>query len=263
MRAVSNPARRCAGRQGMAAAVPCGYLPIRFDVRCEQPHVRTLVTLPSRRPAGSPPPGSGLGGDAADGLDDRTLVAAVVAGDAAALEGLYRRYGRPCYGLARRILTDDQFAQDVVQEVFLTVWRDAARFDPARGGFSSWLLAMTHHKAVDAVRREENLRKRRSPAEVLDERISDAPPVDDEVWSLLRRARVRDALQLLPAAQREALTLAYFGGYTQREIAGLTGTPLGTVKTRMLAGMRRLRDALDEISDASTGMDTDSPGTQL
>lgn len=187
-----------------------------------------------------------------DGLDDRALVSRVVAGDAEALEALYRRYARPCYGLARRILVDEQHAQDVVQEVFLTVWRDASRFDAARGGFSSWLLSMTHHKAVDAVRREENLRKRRTSEEVLETTVSDAPRVEDEVWSLLRRSRVREALQLLPDLQREALTLAYFGGYTQREIAGITGAPLGTVKTRMLAGMRRLREALDEISDVPT-----------
>jgi RNA polymerase sigma-70 factor (ECF subfamily) len=190
-----------------------------------------------------------------DGLDDRGLVARVTEGDGAALEALYRRYGRPCYGLARRILADDQFAQDVVQEVFLTVWRDASRFDAGRGAFSSWLLSMTHHKSVDAVRREENLRKRRTTAEALEERESEAPEVGEEVWSLLRRSRVREALQTLPAPQREALTLAYFGGYTQREIAGLTATPLGTVKTRMLAGMRRLRETLDGISDAATATD--------
>ena len=155
-----------------------------------------------------------------------------------------------CYGLARRILADDQFAQDVVQEVFLTVRRDATRFDAARGGFSSWLLSMTHHKAVDAVRREENLRKRRAGADALETRESDGPTVDDEVWSVLRGERVREALLVLSEVQREALTLAYFGGYTQREIAGLTSTPLGTVKARMLTGMRRLRDALDGLSAA-------------
>jgi len=218
------------------------------------------MTLPRSGAAGSavPPGGAVTPYDGLDGLDDRALVARVTASDSGALEALYRRYGRPCYGLARRILTDEQFAQDVVQEVFLTVWRDASRFDPARGAFSSWLLSMTHHKAVDAVRREENLRKRRTTADVLDDKVSDAPAVEDEVWSLLRRSRVREALQLLPAPQREALTLAYFGGYTQREIAGLTATPLGTVKTRMLAGMRRLREALDEISDAATAVDPGS-----
>ena len=210
------------------------------------------MTLPRSGPAPEPAAPTGT---PYDGLDDRGLVARVTEGDGGALEALYRRYGRPCYGLARRILADDQFAQDVVQEVFLTVWRDAARFDPARGGFSSWLLSMTHHKAVDAVRREENLRKRRTGADALEERESDAPKVDDEVWTLLRRSRVREALQTLPAAQREALTLAYFGGYTQREIAGLTDTPLGTVKTRMLAGMKRLRETLDGISDAVTALD--------
>jgi RNA polymerase sigma-70 factor (ECF subfamily) len=212
-------------------------------------------------PPGGPPSAAPLPAAAGqfDGLDDRALVARVAQADAGALEALYRRYGRPCFGLARRILADEQFAQDVVQEVFLTVWRDASRYDPTRGGFSTWLLSMTHHKAVDAVRREETLRKRRTTADVLADRVSEAPQVDDEVWSLLRRSRVREALQLLPDPQREALTLAYFGGYTQREIAGLTDTPLGTVKTRMLAGMRRLREALEEISDASSALDAGRP----
>lgn len=216
------------------------------------------MTLPRSGPGGSVPTPVAAEGPY-DGLDDRGLVVLVTQRDSGALEALYRRYGRPCYGLARRILTDDQFAQDVVQEVFLTVWRDASRFDPARGGFSSWLLSMTHHKAVDAVRREENLRKRRTTADALDDRVCDAPPVEDEVWSLLRRTRVREAMQLLPEPQREALTLAYFGGYTQREIAGITDTPLGTVKTRMLAGMRRLRGALEEISDAAAVDPPSSP----
>ncbi len=191
-----------------------------------------------------------------DGLDDRTLVARVTEGDGGALEALYGRYGRPCYALARRILADDQFAQDVVQEVFLTVWRDAHRFDASRGGFSTWLLSMTHHKAVDAVRREENLRKRRTTAEILEDREVDGPQVHDEVWSTLRGERVRAALKTLPDPQKEALTLAYFGGYTQREIAGLTNTPLGTVKTRMLAGMKRLKDGLDGLHDTAHDLTT-------
>jgi RNA polymerase sigma-70 factor (ECF subfamily) len=215
------------------------------------------VTHPRSGPSGQvPAQAAPTSYDAYDGFDDRGLVARVTEGDGAALEALYRRYGRPCYGLARRILADDQFAQDVVQEVFLTVWRDASRFDASRGGFSSWLLSMTHHKAVDAVRREENLRKRRTTSEGLEMRESDAPEVGEEVWSLLRRSRVREALQTLPPVQREALTLAYFGGYTQREIAGLTTTPLGTVKTRMLAGMKRLRETLDSISDSAATTDT-------
>jgi RNA polymerase sigma-70 factor (ECF subfamily) len=179
-----------------------------------------------------------------DALEDGQLCALVVEGDGAALEALYGRYGRVSYALARRILADDVLAQDVVQEVFLTVWRDARRFDASRGGFSTWLLTMTHHKSVDAVRREENLRKRRAPAEALDLTESTGPAVDDEVWNAFRRDQVRAALTELPDPQREALALAYFGGYTQREIAKITETPLGTVKTRMLAGMRRMREAL-------------------
>ncbi len=190
-----------------------------------------------------------------DGLDDRALVARVTEGDGGALEALYARYGRACYGLARRILVDEQLAQDAVQEVFLAVWRDASRFDASRGGFSTWLLSMTHHKAVDSVRREENLRKRRTTDDVLETRESESPQVEDAVWSLLRRERVREVLQTLPDAQREALTLAYFGGYTQREIAGLTDTPLGTVKTRMLAGMRRMKESLDGLSNAAGSLE--------
>jgi RNA polymerase sigma factor (sigma-70 family) len=171
-----------------------------------------------------------------DGLDDRALVARVTEGDGGALEALYGRYGRACFGLARRILADEQFAQDVVQEVFLTVWRDAHRFDASRGGFSTWLLSMT---------------QRRTTAELLEDREVDGPQVHDEVWSTLRRARVREAMHTLPEPQKEALVLAYFGGYTQREIAGITNTPLGTVKTRMLAGMRRLKDGLEGLHDTA------------
>lgn len=184
----------------------------------------------------------------ADRSADAELVARLTRGDTAALEQLYDRYGRPSYSLARRILTDDGLAEDVVQEVFLTLWRQPDRFDISRGAFSSWLLTMTHHKAVDAVRREETLRRRRSRAADDDEALLGTADVTadvhDQVISNIRGDGVRRALLDLPDVQREALTLAYFGGYTQREVAALTGAPLGTVKTRMLAGMRRLKDTL-------------------
>ncbi|MCW2777241.1 MAG: polymerase, sigma-24 subunit, subfamily [Frankiales bacterium] len=205
------------------------------------------MTLPRSRAARPAPAVSAPVVGPHEGLDDRALVSLVVEQDGQALEALYSRYGRPCLALARRILTDEQFAQDVVQEVFLTVWRDAARFDASRGAFSSWLLSMTHHKAVDVVRREENVRKRRASADLLDVREDDGPQVDEQVWSTLRRERLRESLQTLPDVQREALALAYYGGHTQREIAQLTATPLGTVKTRMLAGMRTLRGRLDGV----------------
>ena len=219
------------------------------------------MILPRSRAAGAPaPPSAAPAGH--EGLDDRALIGLVSEGDGAALEALFARYSRPCYSLARRILADEQFAQDVVQEVFLTLWRDAGRFDASRGGFSSWLLSMTHHKAVDAVRREENVRKRRTSAEALEFREDDGPRVEDEVWSGLRRERLREALQTLPDVQREALALAYFGGHTQREIAILTDTPLGTVKTRMLAGMRKMRDSLEGLQDGTPAPGPRRPGVR-
>jgi RNA polymerase sigma factor (sigma-70 family) len=214
--------------------------------------VETVVTLPRSRAARPSPPAGPSQTGTHEGLDDRALVSLVAEQDGQALEALYSRYGRPCLALARRILTDEQFAQDVVQEVFLTVWRDASRFDASRGAFSSWLLSMTHHKAVDVVRREENVRKRRASADLLESREDDEPHIDEQVWSTLRRERLRDCLQTLPAVQREALALAYYGGHTQREIAQLTATPLGTVKTRMLAGMRTLRSRLDGVQGEGT-----------
>jgi RNA polymerase sigma factor (sigma-70 family) len=186
-------------------------------------------------------------GKAYRGLRDDQLVRLVAEKDADALEALYDRYGRAAYSLARRILTDGTLAQDVVQEVFLSLWRDARRFDAGRGTVATYLLSMTHHRAVDAVRREENLRRWRTTDEALElEPAPTANRVEDEVESAERRAEVRAALAVLPPAQREALLLAYFGGYTQREVAALVGVPLGTVKTRMAAGMRKLKEALQD-----------------
>jgi RNA polymerase sigma factor (sigma-70 family) len=199
------------------------------------------VTRPARRPEGD----SG----------DADLVRRVRAGDRGAVDDLYDRFRRPAFALARRVLADDTLAEDVVQDVFLTVWRDPHAYDGARGSFSSWLMAMVHHKAVDAVRREESHRRRRARAE--DDLVLSAPTsardVEDEAWTRVVSDRVRVALGALPDAQRQPLTLAYYGGYTQREVAALTRAPLGTVKTRMLTGMRRLREELGTAGGASTG----------
>jgi RNA polymerase sigma factor (sigma-70 family) len=185
-------------------------------------------------------------GAAYRGLQDGQLVRLVAEKDADALEVLYERYGKVAYSLARRILTDEVLAQDVVQEVFLSLWRDAQRFDAGRGTLATYLLSMTHHRAVDVVRREENLRRRRTSDEVLEFRPDPNPGVEAQAEAAERRSEVRAALAQLPPAQREALALAYFGGYTQREVATLVGVPLGTVKTRMAAGMRKLQQALRE-----------------
>jgi RNA polymerase sigma factor (sigma-70 family) len=134
----------------------------------------------------------------------------------------------------------------VVQEVFLSLWRDARRFDAGRGTVATYLLSMTHHRAVDVVRREENLRRWRTSDEGLELEPDPKARVEEEVVTTERRAEVRAALSVLPPAQREALLLAYFGGYTQREVAALMGVPLGTVKTRMAAGMRKMKEALQD-----------------
>ncbi|MGY2081994.1 sigma-70 family RNA polymerase sigma factor [Modestobacter sp. SYSU DS0657] len=177
-----------------------------------------------------------------DGAADRRLVARVAAGDRTAIDDLYERFRRPAFALARRVVADDALAEDVLQEVFLSVWRDPGAFDASRGTVASWLLSTVHHKAVDAVRREESHRRRQVRA--VDElALAASAAAPDEAADRVA-ATVRTALQALPDAQREVLALVCYGGYTQREVAALTGAPLGTVKSRLLAGVRGLTDAL-------------------
>lgn len=197
-----------------------------------------VVSPPSRRPA--------------DPAADAELLDRIRAGDRTAVDDLYERFRRPAFALARRILVDESLAEDVLQEVFLSVWRDPSAYDGARGTFSSWLLSVVHHKAVDAVRREESQRRRQNLAEedLALEEAGAARDVEEEAWTRVVAHQVRSALQVLSQPQREALTLAYYGGYTQREVAALTGAPLGTVKTRMLVGMRRLKAELGETGGA-------------
>ena len=182
----------------------------------------------------------------AHGEPDERLVQRVATGDPGAIEQIYDRYCRPAYSLARRICGDDGIAEDVVQEVFLALWRDPQRFDPARGKFGSWLLTLVHHKAVDAVRRESATRRRTVPAADGGEEWNAllGPGADQAALGSVVAGQVRDALGRLPDEQRQALALAYYGGYTQREVAALTGVPIGTVKSRMFTGVQRLRRLL-------------------
>lgn len=143
---------------------------------------------------------------------DGDLIARLLRGDIDAAALVYDRFAARSYSLARRILGDDHLAQDVVQEVFVTLWRDVSKFDAARGSLSTWLLTLTHHRAVDAVRREESLRRRQERHEGMDSAATSIDHVDDQVGTSMRRDRVREALRLLPHPQREALTLSYFGG---------------------------------------------------
>lgn len=177
-------------------------------------------------------------------LSDEALVALVARGDDAALGELYDRIGRIAYGLAFRVLRDDRLAEDAVQEAFLVVWRTAAGFRAERAKASTWILTLVHRRAVDLVRREERRR-----AEPLDDATRDAATsvsAEDEAWLGFERSRVQAALRQLPHAQRETIELAYYGGFTQSELAERLGTPLGTIKSRMFAGLARLAELLDE-----------------
>ena len=175
-------------------------------------------------------------------LSDEALVALVARSDDTALGELYDRFGRVSYGLALRVLRDPSLAEDAVQEAFLAVWRTAARYVPERGNARAWVLTLVHRRAVDLVRREQRRR-----TETLDE----APqPTGEEthemVWLRLERERVQNALRQLPDQQREAIELAYYGGFSQSELAERLGQPVGTIKSRMFNGLGRLRELLAE-----------------
>ena len=176
-------------------------------------------------------------------LSDEALVALAARSEQLALAELYDRFGRPAYGLALRILRDEALAEDAVQEAFLTLWRTAARFVPERGKASTWILTLVHRRAVDLVRREE--RRRTDALERAPEQES-LDAVEEEAWLRLQRERVQAALRKLPDQQREAIELAYYGGFTQSELAERLGQPLGTIKSRMFMGLTRLRELLGE-----------------
>jgi RNA polymerase sigma factor (sigma-70 family) len=177
-------------------------------------------------------------------LSDEALVALVARGDEQALAELYDRVSRIAYGLALRVLRDERHAEDAVQEAFLQVWRSAATFRAERAKASTWILTLVHRRAVDLVRREE----RRQADPLTDELEPGQAPeqTEEAAWLRFERERVQTALKQLPDVQREALELAYYGGFSQSELADRLGVPLGTIKSRMFAGLARLRELLDE-----------------
>ena len=185
-------------------------------------------------------------------LSDEALVLLAARSQQGALAELYDRYGRPAYGLALRVLRDEALAEDAVQEAFLAIWRTASRFVPERGKASTWILTLVHRRAVDLVRREE--RRRADTLEHAPEPGGGA--VDEEAWLRLQRERVQDALRQLPDQQREAIELAYYGGFTQSELAERLGQPLGTIKSRMFMGLARLRELLGEPGLETSWMPT-------
>lgn len=181
---------------------------------------------------------------------DADLIALVTQGDQEALTALYERYSRAVYSFSLRIVGDAQVAEEILQEVFVRAWQQGGSFQSARGSLITWLLSITHNLSIDEVRR----RKRRpqkaeseEPESILAALPDEGLDVEEEVWLSSLRTSIQEALRQLPAAQREAIELAYFQGLTQREIADTLGEPLGTIKTRMRLGMLKLREQLGPV----------------
>jgi RNA polymerase sigma-70 factor (ECF subfamily) len=180
-------------------------------------------------------------------LSDEALVALVARGEESALAELYDRVGRVAYGLAFRVLRDERLAEDAVQEGFLALWRTAAAFRAERAKASTWILTLVHRRAVDLVRREE--RRRTEPiGEEVAAHAGESETTEEAAWLRFERERVQAALSELPDVQREAIELAYYGGFSQSELAERLGVPLGTIKSRMFAGLARLRELLDDAA---------------
>jgi RNA polymerase sigma-70 factor, ECF subfamily len=194
-----------------------------------------------------------VGADPWASSDDDALLAAIQGRDDAALAALYDRYGRLAFGLAYRMLGERGAAEDVVQEAFLNVWRRAAGFQLGRGSARSWLMSIVHNLAIDRRRG----RQRHAWTDVALDDVDAALETDEDdafatVAQAIEAERVQAVLRELPEEQREAIVLAYFAGLTHQEIAEETGAPLGTVKSRMRLGLRRMRTLLggDEGADA-------------
>lgn len=177
---------------------------------------------------------------------DAVLVVGIGRFDQRALAEVFRRHGGPVHRLATRLLQDDRLAEEVVQEVFLALWNDPARFDAQRGSLRSFLLMKAHGRAVDVLRAEQARRARedRDAQYVADGGYD----LEHEVWDLAVAERVKDAMHELAPAEREAVRLAYFGGHTYREVAQLLGEPEGTVKSRIRSGLRNLRRSLADVA---------------
>lgn len=172
-------------------------------------------------------------------LDDAALVALVADGDREALETAFQQYGGAVKSMAMRVLRNETLAEDVVQEVFVSLWKAPGKYDAGRGTLRTFLVTLAHRRAVDTVRSEESRlrREEKVPEDV-------ASSIDEEVWARALSDSVRTALDSLSEGEREAITLAYFGGLSYVEVAARLGAPEGTVKSRIRSGMRKLSVSL-------------------
>ncbi len=188
-------------------------------------------------------------GESLHDASDSVLAMAVAGGDRAALGEVYRRHGGPLFRLAQRLLHDDRLAEEVVQDVVVGFWQTPQRFDPERGQLRSFLLMKTHGRSVDVLRAEHS-RRRRDQMDSED-RQSVTYDLERHVLDLDLAERISRALDRLPDGERRAITLAYFGGHTYREVAEMLEEPEGTVKSRIRAGLKALRRQLD-LNDSTS-----------
>jgi RNA polymerase sigma-70 factor (ECF subfamily) len=173
------------------------------------------------------------------GAADNSLVSAIRSGDENAMATLYDRYSPIVYSVALRVLGDTGAAEDVLQEVFMQLWRNPGGFDSSRGNLAAWLAVISRNRAIDAIR------KRRPDTDIDDVIVSVEPDLAGDAERARAMEKVRGALGAMPSAQRSALEMAYFEGLTHTEIAAKTGEPLGTIKTRIRAGLLALRKAFN------------------
>jgi RNA polymerase sigma-70 factor (ECF subfamily) len=188
--------------------------------------------------------------------EDSDLISAVAGGDGAALMALYDRYNRQAFGLAFRILSDASTAEEVVQDAFMALWRNAKSFDTSRGGVKTWLLTIVHNRSIDRLRSAKS-RGGTVELEVADYAGANTDPWDD-VTTEIDGAQVRAAVAELPPDQRTAVEMAYFQGLTHQEISERTNIPLGTVKGRLRLGLKKLSTSL--ASSYYPGGDAGLPG---
>ena len=177
-------------------------------------------------------------------LADEDLMQLVQRGDPRAFELVYDRHSGAAFSLAYRMVGRGNVAEDVVQEAFLSIWRSGARYERARGSVRTWVLGIVHHRAIDQLRRSSVHDKRCASDEGLEERLESGERTDNEVARREEAASIRSAMDTLPADQSHVIELAYFGGFTHTEIAGILEAPVGTVKGRMRLGLEKLRNQL-------------------
>jgi RNA polymerase sigma-70 factor (ECF subfamily) len=186
-------------------------------------------------------------------VPDSALVERMMAGDESALAALYDRYGGMLFAMLVRILRDTSAAEEVLQDLFLQLWRGASRFDASRGSLPAWLLVIGRNRAISRLRGREHREVLEDPENFSFDTVPSSGDLEDEAWRAQLMERLRGAMATLPPEQREAVELAYFEGMTQTEIAARTGCPLGTVKSRVRAAMQSLKQIFDDGTTRQSG----------